>query len=54
MIAIMRGKKPHVYCVIILKQTVDHRLPPLKDDEADVTFRALALHQLGYPFTKRI
>ena len=43
MIAIIRGKKSHVYCVIILKQTVDHRFPPLKDDEADITFRALAL-----------
>ena len=25
MIASIRGKKPHVYCVIILKQLVDHR-----------------------------
>ena len=46
MIAIIRGKKSHVYCVIIWKQTVDHRFSPLKDDEddeADITFRALAL-----------
>ena len=28
MIASIRGKKPHVYRVIILKQTADHRFDP--------------------------
>ena len=34
MIASLRGKKPHVYGVIILKQMADHKIPDLEKKEA--------------------